>query len=87
VIRTLIGCALAAVFIAVLVVSLRNQANVECEVCIAYGGRKECRTNLAPDRKQAIYGATSSACAVLASGVTPGIQCQNTPPSSLRCDP
>jgi hypothetical protein len=85
--RTLIGCALAAVFIAVLVMSLRSQTSVGCEVCIAFGGREVCRTNLAADRKQAIYGATSSACAVLASGVTLGIQCQNTPPRSLRCDP
>jgi hypothetical protein len=82
----LVGAALAAVFAIVLVFALTREASVECEVCIEYGGQKACRTNLAADREHAILGATSTACAVLAQGVTRGIQCSNTPPRSVRCD-
>jgi hypothetical protein len=32
-----------------------------------------------------VSGATTAACVVLSAGVTSGIQCGNTPPSSLRC--
>lgn len=83
--RILVGLGLAAVFVAVMVMALRGQARVECEVCIAFGGRSECRTNLAVDRERAVMEATSNACALLANGVTAGIQCSNTPPRSVSC--
>lgn len=83
--RVIIGLVLAAVFIAVLVRALSQQANVECEVCIDYNGNSACRTNLAIDRERALLGATSSVCAIIGRGVTQGIQCSNTPPSSVRC--
>lgn len=84
--RILTGLALAAVFVAVLVAALRDQARVECEVCMEFGGQQICRTNLAEDRDRAVLGATSNACALLSSGVTSGIQCSNTPPRSIRCE-
>ena len=83
--RVAVGLALFGIFVAVLVSALRQQADVECEVCVEYAGRSVCRTNLAADRQYAIQGATSAACAVLSSGVTAGIQCSNSPPKSLRC--
>ncbi len=84
--RTIAKVVLAAVFVSVLVMALRNEAQVECEVCIEFGGGRACRTSRAADRERAIYGATSAACVVLSGGVTSGIQCSNTPPSSLRCN-
>lgn len=83
--RIVVGLALAAVFFVALVVSLRNQAQAECEVCIEFRGRTECRTNLAIDRERAVLEATANACALLAGGVTDGIQCSNTPPRSVSC--
>jgi hypothetical protein len=83
--RIVVGLALAAAFFAALVISLRNQAQVECEVCIEFRGRSECRTNLAVDRDRAVLEATANACALLAGGVTDGIQCSSTPPRSVQC--
>ena len=77
---------LVTVFVSVLVMALMNEAQVKCEVCIEFGGGHACRTSKASDRDRAIYGATSAACVVLSGGVTSGIQCSNTPPSSLRCN-
>jgi len=84
--RVITGVVLAAAFIAVLVMSLMKEAQVECEVCIEFGGRSACRTTIGSSRERAVSGATSNACAVLSSGVTAGIQCGNTPPSSVRCN-
>ena len=84
-VRVVTGVVLAAVFVSVLVMALMKEAQVECEVCIDFGGQRACRTSIASDRDRAINGATSAACVVLSGGVTGGIQCGNTPPSSLRC--
>ena len=84
--RTIIGILAAMAFVAVLVMALAREANVECEVCIEFGGQRVCRTNLGADRGAAIQGATAAACSMLSDGVTRGIQCSNTPPKSLRCD-
>jgi hypothetical protein len=84
--RVITGVVLAAVFVSVLVMALKREAQVECEVCIEFGGGRACRTSIASDRARAVDGATTNACVVLSGGVTSGIQCGNTPPSSLRCN-
>jgi hypothetical protein len=83
--RVIAGVVLAAAFVSVLVMALMKEAQVECEVCIEFGGRQACRTSIASSRERAISGAISNACVVLSGGVTAGIQCSNTPPSSLSC--
>jgi hypothetical protein len=83
--RVFTGVFLAAVFFSVLVMALMKEAQVECEVCIEFGGARACRTSIASDRDRAIVGATTAACVALSGGVTSGIQCGNTPPISLRC--
>ncbi len=84
-VRVVAGVVLAAVFFLVLVMALMKEARVECEVCIEFGGGRACRTSIASDRDRAINGATTAACVVLSGGVTSGIQCGNSRPSSLRC--
>ena len=84
-VRVAAGVVLTAVFFLVLVMALMKEAQIECEVCIEFGGGRACRTNIASDRDRAINGATSSACVVLSGGVTSRIQCSNTPPRSIRC--
>ena len=76
---------LAAAFAAALVYTALNQGKVECEVCMEFRGRGICRTVAATDRDQAMAMAVSNACAFLASGVTQGIQCGQTPPRSVTC--
>jgi hypothetical protein len=83
--RVVTGAFLGAVFVSVLVMALMKEVQVECEVCIEFGGGRACRTSIASDRDRAVNGATTAACVVLSGGVTSGIQCGNTPPSSLRC--
>lgn len=63
-----------------------QEAQVECEVCVEFGGARACRTAVASDRDGALRAAIRGACAVLTSGVTQGMACDRTPPSSAQCD-
>jgi hypothetical protein len=83
--RVIAGLVVFAAFAALLVSQLMREVSVECEVCVEYAGRTACRTNLAASRDAAIAGAQSTACAVLAGGVTRGIQCTSTRPTSIHC--
>jgi hypothetical protein len=83
--RVLVGLLLALAVAAALVVATRRQAAVECTVCMEFGGRSACRTAHGANREAAEIGAARSACAVLASGVTLGLQCDRTPPRSVSC--
>jgi hypothetical protein len=85
--RIAAGLGLAALFVAALVYATLSESQVECEVCIQFQGQTACRTVSATDRDRAIAMAVSNACAVLANGVTPGIQCSQTPPHSIECTP
>ncbi len=72
-------------FFAALFLATGREAAVECEVCLEFGGRSACRIGSASDREGAMRGAGAAACAVLSSGVTQGMQCDRTPPRSVRC--
>jgi hypothetical protein len=84
--RTFIGIAMGVVFVGFMLYAALQEARVQCEVCIDFGGRSDCRTSAAVDRNADIQGAVASACALLSSGVTSGIQCSSTPPRSVQCD-
>lgn len=85
--RVIVGFGLAAAFLAALVLATLRETRVECEVCLDYAGRGECRTASGSDAEQARQQALTTVCAVLASGVTRGLECQRTPPRSVRCNP
>jgi hypothetical protein len=76
---------LAAVVVAALVIATRRQAAVECTVCTEFKGQAACRTAHGTSRETAELGAARGACAVLASGVTLGLECDRTPPTSVEC--
>ena len=82
VIATIAGLAL---FAGMLWFGLRQQVRVECDVCITFKGRTECRVGRGDSEESAIASANTAACAVLGSGVTDAMQCGGTRPSSLRC--
>ncbi len=84
--RTAIGVALALAFAAALVFATLRETAVTCEVCVDFSGRSECRRSSAAERGEAIRMAQSTACAVLAGGVTRGMECQRTPPRSAQCE-
>ena len=83
--RVIVGLGLAAIFGAALLRATLVETRVECEVCIEFTGRSACRSVAAADREHAIQQAVSTACAVLARGVTAGIECQRSVPRSLSC--
>jgi hypothetical protein len=71
--------------IAVVVVSSLTIGSVRCEVCIEFRGRRECRAVDGNDEAEARAAAVTNACALLASGVTDTVACQNTPPTDVHC--
>ncbi len=64
---------------------LTAEAAVECEACMAYGGRRACASVAAPDRMQAEARSVSQACSILTSGVTRSLECERQAPESLSC--
>jgi hypothetical protein len=84
--RTAVGIALALCFFAALVLATLRTTAVACEVCVEFAGRTECRRSSAASREEALQMAQSTACAVLASGVTQGMACQRAEPRSSSCE-
>jgi hypothetical protein len=80
-----VGVLLAAAFATALVWTTLAQSGVECEVCLDYRGESICRSVAAASADEAEQQAIANACAILSSGVTQGLECQRTPPRSLRC--
>lgn len=82
VLLTLLGI---AAFVAVLVFGARTGGSVECSGCVEFGGKRECRVGRGADRATAEDSARTSACAVLANGVTEAFQCSTTPLVDVSC--
>jgi hypothetical protein len=83
--RVFAGVMLGAAFIAAMFFATQRESAVQCELCMEFGGRTACRTASAADRDAAVRGAITTACAVLSSGVTQGLECDRTPPRTLSC--
>jgi hypothetical protein len=77
---------LAAATAAVLVLAVRGQQRVHCEVCVTFHGATNCREAAGGTSAEAQKTAHENACAFVASGMTDSIACQNTPPDSVKCD-
>lgn len=71
-------------FVAMLVTGTLSQSKVRVEACVEFRGRTECRTASGPTEEQALRTAIQAACAVLASGMTDSMECDRTPPQSVR---
>lgn len=83
--KTQLWIALAAIaFIGLVVFSTFRLSRHRVEVCMEYQGRRACRTAAGETLEKARRAAIDNACALIASGVTDSIACQNTPPSSVR---
>ena len=80
------GLLVAVLFMAALVYNTLQQSQVTCEVCMEFEGSRTCRTVSGEDRDTAISMGVQNACALLANGVTPGIQCGRTAPTSISCE-
>jgi len=83
--RVVGGLIAAALFVAAMVLATHREASVECEVCVDYRGGSRCSTSSGRDHEAALRGAVANACALLSQGVTQGMECDRTPPRSIRC--
>ena len=84
--RIAFGTLLGVAFVGFMVYSALQEGRVQCEVCLTFRGSNACRTSSGIDREAAIQGAIHNACAILAGGVTDGIDCTSTGPRSVQCD-
>lgn len=80
---TWIAVAFVAAVLGVIFFSTFRQERVSCRVCVTFNGRRDCRTASAVTQEEAVRAAVTNACALLASGVTESIQCENTKPDSV----
>lgn len=53
------------------------------ELCIEYNGQESCKTASGATREAALRIAAENACALISSGPTGTVNCQNTPPKKL----
>ncbi len=72
-----------AAFAAVMYTSTRGLSRYRAEVCMEFEGRSACRTASAASEEKARETATVNACALISSGMSDSIKCQNTPPTKI----
>jgi hypothetical protein len=84
--RIVIGIAIGTAFVVAMVLATLREGQVSCELCVRFGGAEACRRATAADRSQALTMAQNTACAVLAGGVTRGMQCMRAVPHQVSCE-
>ncbi len=67
-----------------MVYSTLNLSQFQVEVCMEFGGGRECRMAAGTTREEALRTATDNACSFLASGRTESMACSRTQPGSIR---
>jgi len=71
--------------VAFVVYSSFRVSAIECEVCMRFEGRELCRAASAARREEALRSAVDNACALLTSGMTNTIRCQQGEPARAQC--
>ncbi|MFI5395693.1 MAG: hypothetical protein ACHQ9S_09180 [Candidatus Binatia bacterium] len=72
-------------FMAFVIYGSLHITGYRCSVCISFRGQDVCRTVDGPTEREARSGATTNACAFLASGVTDSLACERTLPTKVDC--
>jgi hypothetical protein len=72
--------------VAVLIYGSLGTVQAECELCVQYNGRTECRRGSGADEEEAKQAAQKAACALMAVGMAESINCQNVPPTGVQCE-
>lgn len=84
-VRTAIGVAIGAAFVASVIWSALLATAIECEICVEYKGRNACSIARAADVHQAERQAHSGACSQITGGVTETLECDRIGASLRRC--
>lgn len=79
----LVGIAIFAFLIGIVIYSTMNLAGHRVEVCVNYKGMQACRTASGASEEFAQRTATSNACAQIISGMTDTIACEQAPPAKV----
>jgi len=85
--KVVVGIAGIAIFIAILFYLTLGLKQHGVEVCMSYQGRQNCAKASAETRDKAVRTATTTACALIASGVTDSLACERSTPVSVRSLP
>lgn len=80
----LIGVALFLAFAALLTFQMLSGRQHRYEVCVTFNGSRNCAVASGANQAEAVRTGTSTACAVLAGGVTEVMACERTEPVSVR---
>jgi len=78
-----LAIAFSILVVGFVVLSTFQGERVRVEVCMAYEGRRDCRTASASNEQEALRTAIMNACAQLASGVIDSNKCETSPPLSV----
>ncbi len=79
----IIGILFLVIVIGALVYSTSTLAAHKVEVCMEFKGQTQCRTASGSTEEFALRTATSNACALIASGVTDSIACDQATPKKV----
>lgn len=83
--RALWTIAAVMAFVAFLTWSTLSAQRAECEVCVEFGGGRNCASASHEDEDEAARSAQTTACGPLAKGMNAAIACDNRPPVSRQC--
>jgi hypothetical protein len=73
--------------VSILIYGSMSTVQAQCELCVQYNGRTECRRGSGADQEEAKRAAQKAACAVMAMGMSESVNCQNVPPTNVQCGP
>ena len=82
---TIITLALFVGLGAILLWSTLRTQTAECRLCVEFGGGRNCATASAASEEEAARSAQTTACGVLANGMSETIACQAQPPVERSC--
>ncbi len=76
---------LVVAFISFLAWTTISAQRVECQVCVEFGGQRNCATATASSEDEAARSAQTTACGPLVRGMDDSIACSNRPPVTRQC--
>jgi hypothetical protein len=83
--RALIPAGIIVLLTGILVLQLGTAGGTLCRVCVTYEGRRQCAESRADVQADAERDAQSSACSLIAHGVSDAMACPNVRPDSVEC--
>lgn len=83
--RFLIVLGAIGILVGVLVRGSFRVVQAECELCVEFGGQRQCRRGSGATPEDARGAAQRAACAVMAAGMSESIACGRVPPTDVRC--